>query len=79
MNGFSEVHLTSHGLEAGVLGNAVIAHKSGSAAQFNRWQMLWLRYRTRRQLLTLDAEQRRDIGLSRAQALQEGLKPCWRV
>lgn len=42
----------------------------------------WLRdsyaiYRQRRALLTLDNAMLKDIGISRADALQEGRKPFW--
>lgn len=35
------------------------------------------RYRTRRQLLALEEHILKDIGVSRAAALQEGNKPFW--
>lgn len=35
------------------------------------------RYRTRRQLLTLDRNQLKDIGVSRAGAQEEAAKPFW--
>lgn len=43
----------------------------------------WLRdsyavYRQRRDLLALDDAMLKDIGISRADALQEGNKPFWR-
>lgn len=43
----------------------------------------WLRdsyavYRQRRELLALDNAMLKDIGISRADALQEGNKPFWR-
>jgi uncharacterized protein YjiS (DUF1127 family) len=43
----------------------------------------WLRrchvvYRQRRALLALDAAMLKDIGISRADAIREGSKPCWR-
>ncbi len=43
----------------------------------------WLRhryevYRQRRTLLSLDAAMLKDLGISRADALQEGNKPFWR-
>lgn len=36
------------------------------------------RHRTRRQLLTLEDPLLRDIGLSRADAEREGIKPFWK-
>lgn len=40
-----------------------------------RWER---NYRSRRQLLSLDAGQLKDIGLSRADALKEGRLPFWK-
>lgn len=34
-------------------------------------------YRTRRQLLSLDAQALKDIGISRSEALKEAGKPFW--
>nr|WP_261439852.1 DUF1127 domain-containing protein [Serratia liquefaciens] len=48
-------------------------------ARFPLWQLYLQRYRTRRSLLQLDDVQLADIGLSRAQAMQEGRKPFWRT
>ncbi|OKB67970.1 DUF1127 domain-containing protein [Serratia marcescens] len=42
-----------------------------------RWHLYLQRYRTRRSLLLLDDRQLADIGLTRAQARQEGGKPFW--
>lgn len=36
------------------------------------------RHYSRQQLLTLDARQLKDIGLSRADAVREGRKPFWK-
>lgn len=36
------------------------------------------RYRSRRDLLTLDDRMLKDIGISRADAVREGDKPFWR-
>jgi len=36
------------------------------------------RRRQRRQLLRLDAHMLKDIGISRADAVTEAAKPCWR-
>ena len=38
----------------------------------------WDRQRQRRALLDLDAHTLRDIGLTREEALNEGLKPFWK-
>jgi uncharacterized protein YjiS (DUF1127 family) len=40
---------------------------------------LWHRLHTRKALLALTADQLKDIGLTREQALEEGLKPFWRI
>jgi uncharacterized protein YjiS (DUF1127 family) len=45
--------------------------------------LAWLRrgyavHRQRRELLALDERMLKDIGISRADALQEGRKPFWR-
>ncbi|WP_044871115.1 DUF1127 domain-containing protein [Pseudomonas sp. LFM046] len=45
----------------------------------NRWDRFWLRLTTRRALLELDAHALRDVGLTREQALDEALKPFWKV
>ncbi|WP_395683049.1 DUF1127 domain-containing protein [Inquilinus sp.] len=42
--------------------------------------VLWsFRHRTRRRLRTMDGHMLSDIGLSRDDALAEGLKPFWRA
>lgn len=38
----------------------------------------YVRYQQRRQLLALDDQMLKDIGLTRATAQQEGNKPFWR-
>jgi len=38
----------------------------------------WDRQRQRRALLDLDAHALRDIGITREEALNEGLKPFWK-
>lgn len=38
----------------------------------------YVRYHQRRQLLALDDQMLKDIGLTRATAQQEGNKPFWR-
>ncbi len=45
----------------------------------SRWGLFWHRLHTRKALLTLTPEQLRDVGLSREQAREEGLKPFWRI
>lgn len=44
----------------------------------SRWGLFWHRLHTRRQLLELTQAELGDIGLSRSDALAEGLKPFWR-
>ncbi|MNG39640.1 hypothetical protein D3C84_1278200 [compost metagenome] len=45
----------------------------------SRWALFWHRLHTRQALLELTPEQLRDIGLTREQAREEGLKPFWRL
>ena len=47
-------------------------------AGLSRWSLMLRRRRTRRELLELTAEQLRDIGLTREQAVEEGLRPFWK-
>jgi uncharacterized protein YjiS (DUF1127 family) len=44
-----------------------------------RWGLFWHRLHTRKALLALTPEQLRDVGLTREQAREEGLKPFWRI
>jgi uncharacterized protein YjiS (DUF1127 family) len=44
-----------------------------------RWQRPYRRLRTRRALLRLTDEQLADVGLTRAAANQEALRPFWRL
>jgi uncharacterized protein YjiS (DUF1127 family) len=76
MNGLSDVRLMLRSQELDEEGGRV--RRAGAPAHLNRWQLLWHRITTRRTLLELDADQLRDIGLTRPQARQEGLKPFWR-
>lgn len=50
----------------------------GAPAGLGRWGLMVHRWRTRRHLLQLDDAQLRDIGLSWAQAREEGRKPFWK-
>jgi uncharacterized protein YjiS (DUF1127 family) len=45
----------------------------------SRWGLMWHRLHTRRALLALTADQLKDIGLTREQAQEEGLKPFWQI
>lgn len=76
MNGFSDVRLFLSRQELDQHGQPAMrlrtpAHLSGLGLMLHRW-------RSRRDLLELDAEQLRDIGLDRSQARAEALKPFWR-
>lgn len=81
MNGLSDVRLTLHSQELAAgqekeLRNAML-HSTPSG--LSRWTLFWRRLHTRKALLELTPEQLRDIGLSREQAREEGLKPFWRL
>lgn len=43
----------------------------------SRWRLFWRRLSTRRALLYLDDAQLQDVGLTRAQAQREALRPFW--
>jgi len=75
MSGLSDVRLTLHPQELMQAGEcaATSVRLSGSP-----WQRFWLRLSTRKALLELDEHALKDIGLTRSQALEEGLKPFWR-
>ncbi|MDH4871036.1 DUF1127 domain-containing protein [Pseudomonas sp. BN515] len=76
MNGLSDVRLT---LQARELEQEQRATVSLAPARLgDRWYRFWMRLHTRRQLLELDDHALRDVGLSRAQALEEALKPFWK-
>ncbi|VVQ09548.1 hypothetical protein PS918_05100 [Pseudomonas fluorescens] len=80
MNGLSDVRLTLHSqeLETGQKDNA----RHGSmrkALSLSRWDLFWHRLNTRKALLGLTPEQLKDIGMTREQAREEGLKPFWRI
>ena len=81
MNGLSDVRLTlrSQELEAGQKNDAREALKRNAPSGLGLWGLFWHRLHTRRALLELTPDQLRDIGLSREQAREEGLKPFWRV
>jgi uncharacterized protein YjiS (DUF1127 family) len=81
MNGLSDVRLTLHSQElAAGQNNGTRAASMGNAASGqNRWDLFWRRLHTRRALLALTTDQLKDVGLTREQALEEGLKPFWRI
>ena len=76
MNGMSDVRLTLHGpqLQEG----HEVFKRAGAPVGLSRLGLFWHRSRTRRVLLSMDDQQLRDIGLSRAMAQHEGCKPFWR-
>ncbi|NER60288.1 DUF1127 domain-containing protein [Pseudomonas sp. MAFF212428] len=47
-------------------------------AGLSGWGLMMRRRRSRQELLALDADQLRDIGLTREQALVEGHRPFWK-
>jgi uncharacterized protein YjiS (DUF1127 family) len=81
MNGLSDVRLTLHSQEltAGQINGTREALVRNAPFCLGRWGLFWHRLHTRRALLNLTPEQLRDVGLSREQALEEGLKPFWRI
>ncbi|QAY83529.1 DUF1127 domain-containing protein [Pseudomonas arsenicoxydans] len=81
MNGLSDVRLTLHSQElaAGQINDAREAVMHNAPCGLSRWALFWRRLHTRKMLLELTPEQLRDVGLSREQAREEGLKPFWRI
>ncbi|MHC8369250.1 DUF1127 domain-containing protein [Pseudomonas sp. MDT1-85] len=81
MNGLSDVRLTLHSQElaAWQKNGAREAVMRNAPSGLSRWGLFWHRLHTRKALLTLTPEQLMDVGLSREQALEEGLKPFWRI
>jgi uncharacterized protein YjiS (DUF1127 family) len=81
MNGLSDVRLTLHSQElaAGQKDNAWHAAMRNAPSGLSRWGLLWHRLHTRKALLGLTPEQLKDVGLTREQAQEEGLKPFWRI
>jgi uncharacterized protein YjiS (DUF1127 family) len=78
MTGYSDVRLLLQGLELDALAQAPRVHSPLPAPTLGRWKTLLIRLGTRRQLLELDAEQLKDIGLTRGQAMAEAMKPFWK-
>ena len=75
MNGLSDVRLKVYGGELEqVEAKSIVSVTHGMRGL----HLMAHRWRTRRALLELTADQLKDIGLSRADALDEGLKPFWR-
>lgn len=81
MNGLSDVRLTlrSQELVAGQTNGAREALMRNAPAGLSLWGLFWHRVHTRKALLHLTPEQLKDVGLSREQAREEGLKPFWRI
>lgn len=81
MNGLSDVRLTLHSQElaAGQNNGTREAVMRNAPSGLSRWGLFWHRLHTRKLLLELTPEQLRDVGLSREQAREEGLKPFWRI
>ncbi|WP_300722400.1 DUF1127 domain-containing protein [Pseudomonas sp.] len=75
MNDLSDVRLTlrTAQLQAG----RETPRTANTPADFSRWALFWHRLHTRHMLSKLDADELRDVGLSRQQALQESGKPFW--
>ncbi|MES9843784.1 MAG: DUF1127 domain-containing protein [Candidatus Sedimenticola sp. PURPLELP] len=66
-----KTHFFRQGRKAYSLGNSL--HELFTTLRF-----LWQRQRQRRRLLEMEDHLLKDIGISRADALNEGEKPCWR-
>ncbi|WP_137807183.1 DUF1127 domain-containing protein [Pseudomonas sp. G(2018)] len=81
MNGLSDVRLTLHSQElaAGQDNGAREADMRNAPSGLSRWGLFWHRLHTRKALLMLTSEQLKDVGLTREQAREEGLKPFWRI
>ncbi|MFL1523663.1 DUF1127 domain-containing protein [Pseudomonas sp. O230] len=81
MNGLSDVRLTlrSQELAAGQINGTRGAQMRNAPSGLSRWGLFWHRLHTRKALLELTPEQLKDVGLSREQAREEGLKPFWRI
>ncbi|WP_433737831.1 DUF1127 domain-containing protein [Pseudomonas putida] len=81
MNGLSDVRLTlrSQELEIGHESGAREVNRRNVPRGLSRWDLFWHRLHTRKALLSLTPDQLKDIGLTREQAREEGLKPFWRI
>lgn len=77
MNGLSDVRLKLYGAE--LERQALCRPNVRTPAGLGRFGLMLHRWNTRRALLEMTPEQLRDIGLTRAEALEEGLKPFWRA
>lgn len=81
MNGLSDVRLTLHSQELAAEQNngAREAGMRNASSGQSHWDRFWRRLHTRKALLALTADQLKDIGLTREQAREEGLKPFWHL
>ena len=81
MNGLSDVRLTLHSQElaTGQNNGTREAGMRSAPSGLSRWDQFWHRLHTRKALLALTADQLKDVGLTREQAREEGLKPFWRI
>ena len=77
MNGLSDIRLTLHTQELEETQQPSI--RKTTRPPGTRWAQFWLRLQTREALLDLDARALRDVGPTREQALDEALKPFWRL
>ena len=77
MNGLSDVRLTLQARELEQEQRATVSLAPSRLG--DRWNRLWIRLHTRRQLLELDDHALKDVGLSRAQVLEEANKPFWKL
>ncbi len=80
MNGLSDVRLTLGQKElVGRLAHAKAAafNTAVAAPHASRWSAFWRRLTTRRALLNLTDAQLADIGITRAEANHEALRPFW--
>ena len=80
MNGLSDVRLTlgqPERLGKVTVAKAIASRNNADEAPMSRWKAFWRRLTTRRALLTLTDAQLADIGLTRAEANYEALRPFW--
>ena len=80
MNGLSDVRMTlgQHELVGKLaVAKAVSNRQAVQKAPQSRWSAFWRRLSTRRALLNLTDAQLADIGLTRAEANHEALRPFW--
>ncbi|MHA6491975.1 DUF1127 domain-containing protein [Pseudomonas borbori] len=75
MNGLSDVRLTLLQDELDENGQSRLTR--AAVPSKGRWAQYWRRLSTRRALLNLNDAQLKDIGLTRAQARREALRPFW--